>query len=187
MVRPTQQQIQGCLLFIVIYSYHMRLQMQQTQKLVQNGGARSVTDASSGSRAALESLPPPGIRAVMHSGDGWQTTTIAFQDGTQEALVTLQELLRAPGGLDPEHPATLNLLEHLHQDVEAGGSLMGNPALRRIAQAGPRDFTEVSSAADMQATKAWTAVYMAALPIPSSDAQGVDLAQGMSVDVHVGC
>ena len=120
---------------------------------MQNGGARSVTDASSGSRAASESLPPPGIRAVMHSGDGWQTTTIAFQGGTQEALVTLQELLRAPGGLDPEHPAILNLLEHLHQDVEAGGSLMGNPALRRIAQAGPRDFTEVSSAADMQATR----------------------------------
>ena len=88
----------------------------------------------------------------MHSGNGWQTTTIAFQGGTQEALVTLQELLRAPGGLDPEHPAILNLLEHLHQDVEADGSLMGNPALRRIAQAGPRDFTEVSSAADMQVT-----------------------------------
>ena len=68
---------------------------------------------------------------------------IMYQDGGQQAVLTLNDLLGPPGRFDPEHPHIVELLEHLHHGMAGGGRVIGNPALRRIAQAGPQDFTEV--------------------------------------------
>jgi len=87
----------------------------------------------------------PGVQALQHNGNGWQTTTITVNHGGPGAL-TLHDLLGPGGRLDPEHPEIVDFLEHLHQiqGVQMVGGHRSNRALHRIAQAGPQDFTEVS-------------------------------------------
>ena len=107
----------------------------------QGNGIRGSGDQEDGSRALPEVAP--GLHALQHSGEGWYTTAIMYQDGGQQAVLTLNDLLGPPGRFDPEHPHIVELLEHLHHGMAGGGRVIGNPALRRIAQAGPQDFTEV--------------------------------------------
>ncbi len=85
----------------------------------------------------------PGYQALQQGSNGWHTTTITFQNGGQQSILTLNDLLGPGGHLDPEHPHLVELLEHLDQGLASGGQFLGNPALGRVAQAGPQDFTEV--------------------------------------------
>ena len=85
----------------------------------------------------------PGYQALQQGSNGWHTTTITFQDGGQQGILTLHDLLGPGGHFDPEHPQVVEVLEHLDQGLAGGGQFLGNPALRRVAWAGPQDFTEV--------------------------------------------
>ena len=85
----------------------------------------------------------PGLQAFQQSGSGWYTTTITANYSEQPGAVTLHDLLGPPGHFDLEHANLADFLVHLQQLQGLAEAHRGNPALDRIAEAGPQDFTEV--------------------------------------------
>ncbi len=120
-------------------------QQQKSSLLLQDHPARSNAEESLVDRGEPQGAFLPGVQAFQQNGSGWYTTTITVNHGDQRGAVTLHDLLGPPGHFDLEHGDLRDFLEHMQQLEGLAGAQRGNLALDRIAQAGPQDFTEVSS------------------------------------------
>ena len=120
-------------------------QQQKSSLLLQDHPARSNAEESLVDRGEPQGAFLPGVQAFQQNGSGWYTTTITVNHGDQRGAVTLHDLLGPQGHFDLEHGDLRDFLEHMQQLEGLARAQRGNLALDRIAQAGPQDFTEVSS------------------------------------------
>ena len=113
--------------------------------LLQAHPARSDAEERLVDRGEPQGAFLPGLQAFQQNGSGWYTTTITVNHGDQQGAVTLHDLLGPAGHFDLEHGNLRDFLVHMQELQGLAGAHRGNLALDRIAQAGPQDFTEVSS------------------------------------------